>query len=246
VIEAKRAAQPDTTLAEHAAHLAQTTGVSVNPSNICRMFAKRGITRKKSLKASERDETARAAFREQQPDLAGKRLRVLDETSTHLALTRRYGYAPSTERVNDSVPRNSGKNMTLLTTMTFSGMDVDSAVLIEGSLNGAFFDRWVVSSLAPKLQEGEIVLMDNLSVHLSQAAQAAIKKRGATVIFLPAYSPDLSPIELAFAKIKEYLRSVKARTKELLMKAIEKALDAITAVEAKAWFAHCGYPIPAQ
>jgi len=136
--------------------------------------------------------------------------------------------------------------MTLLTTMTFSGMDVDSAVLIEGSLNGAFFDRWVVSSLAPKLQEGEIVLMDNLSVHLSQAAQAAIKKRGATVIFLPAYSPDLSPIELAFAKIKEYLRSVKARTKELLMKAIEKALDAITAVEAKAWFAHCGYPIPAQ
>jgi transposase len=207
--------------------------------------ASKNYPQKKSLSASERDEEARAEFRAKQPELAGKKLRVLDESSTNLALTTHYGYAPTVERVYDSVPRNYGENITLLATMTEDGMDVESTVTSLGGLNKAIFDLYVEKTLAPRLCEGEIVLMDNLAAHLSEKATKAIEAKGATILFLPAYSPDLSPIELAFSKLKEYLRQAKARTKELLSTATLKALEAITAEEAKAWFRHCGYPIPA-
>ena len=169
----------------------------------------------------------------------------MDESSTNLALTRLYGYAPTNERIYDSVPRNYGPNITLLTTLTPAGMDVESAVVFEGGLNRAIFESYVEQTLAPLLEVGEIVLMDNLSAHFSEKVQKLLEARGATVLFLPAYSPDLSPIELAFSKLKEYLRQFKARTKALLTFAIEKALEGITAQEATAWFRHCGYSIPA-
>jgi transposase len=112
-------------------------------------------------------------------------------------------------------------------------------------LNKAIFDLYVEKTLAPLLTPGEIVLMDNLAVHLSEKATKAIEGSGATILFLPAYSLDLSPIELAFSKLKEYLRQAKARIKERLSAATLKALEAITAEEASAWFNHCGYPLPA-
>ena len=177
--------------------------------------------------------------------MVGKKLRVLDESSTNLALTRSYGYAPSNERVYDSVPRNYGKNITLLTTLTAAGMDLESAVVFEGGLNKAIFESYVEQTLAPLLVEGEIVLMDNLAAHFSEKVQKLTLTRGATVLFIPAYSPDLSPIELAFSKLKAHLRQAKAPTKALLIEALEKALQAITAEEASAWFRHCGYPLPA-
>jgi transposase len=124
-------------------------------------------------------------------------------------------------------------------------MDVASAVVSLGGLNKALFESYVEQTLAPLLVEGEIVLMDNLAAHVSEKVQKLTLTRGATVLFLPAYSPDLSPIELAFSKLKEYLRQVKARTKALLIEAIEAGLEAISAQQATAWFSHCGYPIPA-
>jgi len=95
------------------------------------------------------------------------------------------------------------------------------------------------------LQAGEIIILDNLAAHLSERAKSELEKKGCKLLFLPAYSPDLSPIELAFSKMKGYLRAVGARTKEALEKALEEALTLITSQDALAWFKHCGYNTPA-
>jgi transposase len=164
---------------------------------------------------------------------------VVDESGSNIGLTPLYGWAPKGSRAYGSIPRNRGKNTTLIASLSLSG--VGAAMILEGSTNASAFEVYVEQVLAPSLQPGQIVVMDNLSAHKGQPVREAIQARGCQLLFLPTYSPDLSPIEEAFSKLKAFLRRVGARTREDLMEALSHALETITSQDALGWFTHCGY-----
>jgi transposase len=199
---------------------------------------------KKSLGASERDEAQREAFRGQLGIRAAADFVIVDESGTNLNLTPLYARAPRGERAYGQVPRNTPKNTTLIAALTPAGMG--PAMTLEGATDTAAFVAYIEQVLAPSLHPGQIVVLDNLSAHKSARVRALIEARGAELWYLPAYSPDLSPIEHAFSKLKTLLRRAAARTREALEQAIAAALDEITAADAAGWFAHCGYRQEAQ
>jgi transposase len=173
------------------------------------------------------------------------RLVFVDECSTNIALTRLYARAPKGERAFGKAPRNWGKNITLIASLSTEG--VGAAMSVEGATDAAAFETYVKHFLAAKLKERQIVVMDNLQVHKrSRRVKELIEDRGAEVLFLAPYSPDFSPIEEAFWKVKSILRRVEARTREALMEATGQALDAVSRRDAVGWFRHCGYDVPHQ
>ena len=163
----------------------------------------------------------------------------LDETGAKTNMTRLYGRAFKGARCFDHAPDGRWERTTILSALKYDG-DTCS-IIFDGALDGKMYDAYVEKCLAPVLKPGDLVIMDNLNVHKSQAAQKIISEKGATCIFLPQYSPDLNPIEKMWSKIKQVLRGIKARTREELEAAIGKALDCITPEDAKAWFHSCGY-----
>jgi transposase len=197
---------------------------------------------KKTLVASERDEATRAAWREQERQLESEHLVFVDECGSNIALTRLYGRAPRGQRATGSVPRNYGANMTLMASLSLQGMG--EALVWDGSADAAAFESYIEQVLAPSLRRGQIVVMDNLSIHQGERVRQAIQAKGCRLLFLPAYSPDFSPIEGAFSKLKASLRQVAARTREALFEAIAQALPTITQEDALGWFTHCGYLPP--
>jgi transposase len=199
---------------------------------------------KKSLIATERDETARAAWRDEVATLNPADLVFVDETSTHTAMTRRRARAPRGERAVGRTPRNHGPNVTLLATLTPEG--IGPAVAIPGAVDGAAFVAYAACVLAPSLRSGQVVILDNLSAHKSEVARTAVEAAGARLLFLPPYSPDFNPIELAFAKVKERLRTAAERTPEGLFAATAVAIDAISTTDARRFYDHCGFPLPAD
>jgi len=199
--------------------------------------------KKKSLGASERDEAQRQAYRAQISAPAAARFVVLDESGTNLNLTRLYARAPRGQRAYGTIPRNTPRNTTLIAALTTAGMG--PAMLLEGATDTAAFEAYIEHFLAPSLVPGQIVLMDNLSAHKGARTRALIAARGCELWYLPAYSPDFSPIEHAFSKLKALLRRAAARTQEALEQAIAQALEQITAADAHGWFAHCGYRVEA-
>lgn len=199
---------------------------------------------KKTLVAREQDEAARAAWREQASQLASQDLVFVDETGTHIALTPLYARAPRGQRAVGKVPRNTGANTTLLASLSLDGMG--EALILEGAADGLAFEAYIEQLLAPSLRPGQIVVMDNLSIHQGERVRQAIQAKGCQFVFLPAYSPDFSPIEPAFSKLKAVLRRIGARTHEALFEAIAQALLTVTAADARGWFTHCGYPPPIQ
>jgi len=168
-----------------------------------------------------------------------KRLKFLDESGANLGLTRRYGRAAAGQRVVEATPGHSGRHYTLVALLGWSG--VQAPWLLEGAMDRAAFDVYVQHILVPTLRRGDVVLMDNLSVHHSLRASRLIQARGARVEFLPPYSPDLNPIEKCWAKIKQALRAAKARTLDDLLAAFHQALLSVNHSDAIAWFSHCGY-----
>ncbi len=166
---------------------------------------------------------------------------IVDECGSNIHLTPVYARAPRGERALGTVPRNTKKNTTLIASMTTDGMG--PAMLVTGATDTAAFETYVAQFLAPALVPGQVVVLDNLSAHKSSRVQEVIEARGCTVWFLPAYWPDLSPIEEAFSKLKALLRRAEARTRAALQQAIAEALDMITAQDARGYFAHCGYGI---
>lgn len=166
---------------------------------------------------------------------------VLDEFGSNIALTRQYGRAPSGERVYEDVPQNTPPNTTTLAALTTKG--IGPTLVFEGSLNRTTFETYIEHILGPSLHEGQIVVLDNASAHHGGRIAELIARHGCRICYLPPYSPDFSPIELAFSKVKAYLRKVKARTREALEEAIAQALRVISAPDARAFFAHCGYPL---
>lgn len=166
----------------------------------------------------------------------------LDETSTQTTLTRSRGRAPRGERVIGSVPRNHGENITCLVAMGPTGMH--APCVFEGAVTTEVFLQWLRRWLRPTLRPGTTVVLDNLSVHRHADVRTAIEVAGCHLVYLPAYSPDYNPIELAFSKLKAHLRSIGARTFDPLLDAIGSGLDRITTGDIAGFYRHCGFTLP--
>jgi transposase len=167
------------------------------------------------------------------------RLKFLDESGVNLGMTRLYGRAAPGERVVEATPGTSGPHYTVVATLGVNG--VQAPLLFEGAMTTLAFETYIEDVLAPTLQRGEILLLDNLSAHKGGPAQATLEACGVQVVFLPPYSPDLNPIERCWAKVKQALRAAKARTWEALVDALDEALRSVSPSDVLAWLTHCGY-----
>jgi transposase len=156
-------------------------------------------------------------------------------------MTRQWGRAPKGERIAEAAPQGHWNVLTTLGAMSLRG--IVAAMTIEAAPDADVFAAYVEQVLGPKLQPGDVLILDNLSAHKVPGIEASITACGARLIYLPPYSPDLNPIEKAWSKFKQFLRSAKARTAEALDQAITEALKTITPDNAAAWFRHCGYGI---
>jgi len=170
-----------------------------------------------------------------------RRFKFIDEAGSNLAMTRSRGRAAPGVRVFDSVPQNYGDNVSMLAALSIEG--VSAPMTIQGAVDGLVFLEYLKQVLCPSLQAGDVVVMDNLPAHKVKLVRQLIESKGARLIYLPPYSPDLNPIEKCWSKIKTYLRSAKARTYEALAEALKQALLTVTAEDAKGWFASCGYSL---
>jgi transposase len=173
-----------------------------------------------------------------------ERLVFVDECSTNTSLAPLYAWSPKGERALCSLPRNWGANVTLLASMSVRGMGPSLAV--EGPTTREVFETYLEQLLAPSLRPGQVVVMDNLSSHRGGRVRELIEGRGCELLYLPPYSPDLNPIEEAFAKLKTLLRKAGARTREALIEAMGWALEVVTAKDARGFFEHRGYRATAQ
>ncbi len=169
------------------------------------------------------------------------RFKFLDEAGSNIAMTRLYGRGEKGERVIESVPQNYGENISMLASLSFSG--IEAPMTINGAVDGIVFKIYVKKVLCPTLKAGDIVMMDNLSVHKVKGIRELIEAVGAKLIYLPPYSPDLNPIEKCWSKIKTALRKAKARTRVELEQALKEALLLITEKDALGWFKSCGYAV---
>lgn len=166
----------------------------------------------------------------------------LDETSTPLTLTPLRARAPRGQRAVGRVPRGSRPHISWLATLSATGMG--ESLVVEGAVDGQVFELFIAQVLGPRLRRGQIVVLDNLSVHKSARARAMIEAAGCQLIFLPSYSPDFNPIEQAFAKTKQALRRIGARSWESIVAAVGESLATVTAADARAFFADAGFPLP--
>ena len=170
-----------------------------------------------------------------------RRLVFVDESGLHTSMTRLRARAPRGKRAYGKVPRNRGKNQTsLIASITFEG-GMGQAVSIEGATDAEVFETYVEQFLAPTLEAGRVVVLDGLGAHRTARVRELVERRGAELLFLPSYSPDLNPIEEAFSKVKNIVRKAAARTREALNEAISEAISAVTLEDVAGWFSHCGY-----
>jgi transposase len=182
----------------------------------------------------------RIAWREKVKDIEPSRFKFLDQTNAKTTLTRVFARALRGQRVYEYVPDGRWQSLTLMGTLGYWGDS--TALTYEGGTDVAAMETFMQRILAPVLDPQHIVVLDRLSSHLDLAVAKAVWKTGATIWYLPPYSHDFNPIEQMWSKIKAYLRKVKPRDMEALIKAIGDALKTITAEDAHGWFAHCGYP----
>ena len=181
----------------------------------------------------------RRAWFEAQPDLDPARLVFIDETWTATNMARTHGRCARGERLRMSVPHGHRKTTTLVAGLRLDGMV--APMVLDGPINGDWFEAYVAQVLAPTLRPGDIVVMDNLSSHKRASVRAMIEARGARLAFLPPYSPDFNPIEMAFAKLKALLRKAAERTVDGLWTAIGRFMDVFTPKECANYFAAAGY-----
>jgi transposase len=181
----------------------------------------------------------RQTWFDQQPDLPPERLIFIDETGASTKMARRYGRAPRGERCRAPVPHGHWKTTTFVGALRLDGMT--APMVLDGAMHGAAFLAYVEQLLVPTLKPGDIVVMDNLPAHKPLAVRKAIENAGAELRFLPPYSPDFNPIEMAFSKLKAVLKKTAARTKDDLWNAIATAIDTFTPTECEHYFAAAGY-----
>jgi transposase len=173
------------------------------------------------------------------PGLDPNRLVFIDETGASTKMTRRYGRAPRGQRVVDAVPHGHWKTTTFVAALRADGLV--APMVVDGAMNGDLFVAYAQQVLAPTLRAGDVVVLDNLSSHKRVAAARAIERAGASVAYLPPYSPDYNPIDLAFAKIKARLRAAELRTIDKVEGFFGRVHDEFTADECRAYIRHAGY-----
>jgi transposase len=165
----------------------------------------------------------------------------VDEMGSNLALTRRYGRAAPGERVHDAVPGDRGGNVSTIGAIDLTG--IRTGLSVPGAIDGATMVFFVEELLAPTLNRGDLVFMDNCPIHKRDEIDDLIEARGAGVVFLPTYSPDLNPIEPCWSKVKARLRSLKPRTSDDLLQALVDAFATVTVNDIRGWCRHCGYQV---
>jgi transposase len=195
-------------------------------------------SKKKSLHAAERDteenRKRREAFVEALLGATLDKLIFIDESGVSTQMTRLYARCTGGRRIHETTPDSRWKILTILGAISTRGMI--ATMTVEAATDREIFLAYLDEVLCPQLRPGDVVVMDNLSSHKVKGVRERIEKCGATLLYLPPYSPDLNPIEKAWSKLKLLLRSAKARTKEALDQAIAKLIPLITAEDAKAWF----------
>lgn len=191
--------------------------------------------------ARERNRRKRAWHWRRLKKLTHSRLKFLDEAGATTILTRLYARALGGARTSEAVPRNYGQSTSMIATLSVEG--VQAAMLIEGSVDTLVFNAYCQEVLQPTLQRGDVIVLDNLGAHRASRIEEIASSCGAQVLWLPPYSPDFSPIELMWSKVKAYLKKIKARTQPELEKAITEALKTITVSDCLNWFRHCGYQV---
>jgi transposase len=236
--------ESDLTLAELRAWLLESYQVSISQRGMWKTLRQLDLTRKKKTQhASEQnrpDVTAeRQAWRDAQPKLDASKLIFIDESWVTTNMARRYGRAPRGERVIGHVPHGHWMTSTFIAGLRHDG--ITAPCLFNCAIDGELFLAYVEQQLAPSLAPGDIVIADNLSSHKVAGVREAIEARGARLWFLPSYSPDLNPIEHAFAKLKELLRAEAPRTIEALWAAVGCLLSRFTHAECANYLAHNGY-----
>jgi transposase len=195
--------------------------------------------KKKSFVASERNEPQRQTFRREVAELNVGELVFVDEMGINIDLAREYGRAAPGKRVVDSKPSARGDNLSVIGALGYD--ELRAAMSVPGAVDGDACLVFIKDVLAPRLRPGNIVLLDNVPTHKMAAIEEALLAVNAKVKFLPPYSPDFSPIENCWSKVKTFLRRVAARTQKDLDAALSHALAMITGDAIKGWFAHCGY-----
>lgn len=231
---------PDATPAEHRARLK----LPAARVTVWRALRRLGLTRKKkSTHAAEQDRPdvaeARRHWPEKMAGVAPKDLVFLDETGANTAMQRTHGYAPKGKRVLGSVPFKGWQAVTFVGVLTAEGLLAPWA--LEGAMNGEWFLAYVEQILVPALRPGMVVVMDNLPCHKVQGVEEAIRAAGCRLEYLPAYSPDLNPIENAYSKLKRALRDWAARTVEGVYEALRQIITRFSPSECLNYFRRCGY-----
>lgn len=200
---------------------------------------------KKSLYAQEQEQEKyqrqRQAWWEQISQIDPARLVFLDESGVTTQMTRRYGRARRGQRVREGMPAARWRTLTLLGALTLEGLV--ALMTIESSTDRDVFLAYLDQVLCPQLQPGQIVVMDNLAAHKVAGVRERIERAGASLLYLPPYSPDFNPIEQAWSKLKQHLRSLKARALDALEHAIAQSFNILTPQNSSAWFRHCGYRV---
>jgi transposase len=193
------------------------------------------------MRAAERNNYKRGWFRRRARRLSQRRFVFVDESAVNTAMTRRYGRAPRGERAHDSAPRNYGTHTSVIGAMGLRGLV--AALTVEGAVDTDCFNAYAEQVLGPRLRRGDVVVLDNLTAHRASRIEEVAEARGAQVLWLPPYSPDYSPIEQCWSKIKAYLRGAKARTAVALDGALAQAIGLVTKADIRGWFKHCGYSL---
>ena len=169
------------------------------------------------------------------------RFKFVDETSTNLTYCRRYARAEGGQRAHQATPLHGGPNVTLVAALTPNGLQ--AAMTVSGAVNGEVFAAYLQQVLGPTLVPGDVVVLDNLPAHKVAGLAELVEARGARLLYLPPYSPDFNPIELAFSKLKTGLHTAQARTRDALETVIQTATEWVSEADAKNWFGHCGYHV---
>src|SRR6266404_4945387 len=239
---ARLAEKPDLTLRALVAELAEH-GITVSYYAVWNFFEHEGISFKKKPRASEQDRPdvarRRAQWKRYQDKLDPARLVFIDETWAKTNMTRSHGRALRGKRLVAKVPQGRWRTLTFLAALRHDR--VDAPCVIDGPINGEAFLAYVEQVLVPTLKPGDVVIIDNLGSHKGKAVRRAIRTAGAKLFFLPAYSPDLNPIEQFFAKLKTLLRKAAERTVEATWKRIATLLNSFTPAECANYFTNAGY-----
>ena len=235
--------QPDITLAELCQTLNDQVQLKVSQATMCRVMKTLGLTRKKkslypSQKETDRVQNLRREYWDKVRDVPVENLIFIDESGVNLGMIRLFAWAVQGLRAYCEQPRK-GKNVSIVSALSITGVVAWSVIL--GAFDGLTFEAFIATRLVPNLWSGAVVVMDNCSIHKEEVIRPLIERVGARLVYLPPYSPDFSPIENFWSKVKAILRSLGARNYPALMNAITTAFGKASKTDIKNWFTHCCY-----